>query len=144
VITCINDSIECEVPSHGAGQYQLAEDAIYDLGDGRTMTIYAGFEFDGASIPRMFWWLIGSPMSQQFWAASLFHDACYRTCLLPREAADVGLYELLKQSDVGWPRRITIYRQVRLWGWAAYKQSASALACVKITNRLDRHPEGTL
>lgn len=41
---------------------------------GFTLNIPKGFKWDGATIPRGFWWIIGGKGSPEFLIASLFHD----------------------------------------------------------------------
>lgn len=102
------------------GMACLDRDAIYGLGDGRILTVKCGFCFDGASIPKWLWSLIGSPRDPDLWAAALFHDAMYHSHYFTRAEADQALLDLLEQSGVSWLRRHTIYRAVRTFGWSSY------------------------
>lgn len=79
------------------GLIGLGEDFTYNtIG----VTIYTGFIFDGASIPRFFWRVIGSPFSPEFQKAALIHDYLYRTQILTRKAADKWLKYYLLESNV--------------------------------------------
>ena len=62
--------------------WTVAEDWLFSLpGDGRVYVIPRGFVFDGASIPRLFWWFL-SPVGILL-IPGLIHDWCYRfDCLL--------------------------------------------------------------
>ena len=68
-------------------QWELLEDWSYVLADGTVVTIKAGFIFDGASVPRIFWWFL-SPVDILLIPA-LMHDYGYEYGYLP---SDKGLY----------------------------------------------------
>jgi hypothetical protein len=76
---------------------------------------------DGASIPRIFWSIIGHPMGRYAQAAVL-HDYMYRLHLRPRKECDDIFYEamgVLKVAD--WKRNI-MYISLRLFGFVAYNR----------------------
>jgi len=95
-----------------------------------------GMRTDGASIPRFFWRVVGSPFTGKYRRAAIFHDAAYKGLLrvldstggeiherLSRVAAD-GLFLVLMQADgAGWWLSTTVYRAVRLCGGAAWKET---------------------
>jgi hypothetical protein len=97
---------------------------------GAEITVPAGFEFDLASVPRLFWWLIG-PFDLSI-AAPLVHDFLYRyrgappeDSIVPprtytRKEADVLFRAMMKEEGVWWWRRAAAYRAVRLFGGAAW------------------------
>lgn len=80
------------------------------------LEIDAGYEFDGASVPRPLWILKGfSPLDRSIIAA-LFHDfCCDRPDELDRVIADAVFVTLLKHSGVGCVRRWAMYKAVRMW-----------------------------
>ena len=41
-----------------------------------TFTIPKGYEFDGASIPRVFWRIVGANTDNRFIVAAMVHDFC--------------------------------------------------------------------
>ena len=47
---------------------QIAKSTTVELEIGR------GYTWDGASIPRQLWWLVGKPLDPRFALASLVHD----------------------------------------------------------------------
>ncbi len=55
--------------------YKLENDVTYSWGNEK-ITINKGYEFDGASVPRVLHWFIG-PMDPRVVASSLIHDAIY-------------------------------------------------------------------
>jgi len=86
-----------------------------------TITVPAGFVTDGASIPRVFWSIL-EPFGPYFEAA-LIHDFLYSPWnrRFTRRQADLIFKEAMFNSGLDWVRRETIYRAVRLGGWASFK-----------------------
>ena len=99
----------------------LLEDVVVES-LGYKITVKKGFDFDGASIPQSLWSVYGNPLSGKFRIAALVHDALYASTELPREVADAIFLDLMKQHDVGYLKRQTMYYAVRSAGWYAWKQ----------------------
>lgn len=79
-------------------RYELMEDWTCDLlGRGFTFIIPAGFIFDGASIPRLFWNML-SPSGYLF-LAGLLHDFIYKYRF-------AYVYSIIDSLDGGEPRTI--------------------------------------
>lgn len=78
----------------------------------------AGFESDGASLPRFFWRLIGHPFSMDYLREAILHDYFYRTQYIPRKKADKIFLELLKKKMPF--RCYVIYYALRAFGWIAW------------------------
>ena len=88
------------------------------------------FEFDLASIPRPFWWLV-APFELSI-AAPLLHDFLYRYAgdppagsIVPprsysRAQADLMFRDVMKQEGVWAWRRVAAYRAVRWFGSGAW------------------------
>ena len=74
------------------------------------------FNFDGASIPRIFW-IFWTPMNVKTLLAALVHDYIYRHHLTNRKVADEIFNEILLRSWVWFFKRNIYYVWVRLWGW---------------------------
>ena len=108
--------------------FQLTEPFRY-LSSIGTITIPKGFFTDGASVPRIFW-NIFSPWGSYF-SAALVHDYLYSkdsSDTFPvdeRLVADKIFKEAMFNAGVGWVTRETVYRAVRLGGWASYKKKFS-------------------
>ena len=108
--------------------FQLTEPFRY-LSSIGTITIPKGFFTDGASVPRIFW-NIFSPWGSYF-SAALVHDFLYSkdsSDTFPvddRLVADKIFKEAMFNAGVGWVTRETVYRAVRLGGWASYKKKFS-------------------
>lgn len=82
----------------------------------------AGSSYDGASIPRLFWSLIGHPLEEQFRWASFWHD---RLCeesqtWSGRRFADATLLVLLDRERVAYWRRTAMWVAVRLYAWVVW------------------------
>lgn len=81
-----------------------------------------GFEFDGASTPRVFH-IIGTPMWTDTIIGALFHDYLYRTQTLTRNQSDQCFNELMLLTKTRFIKRGLFYLWVRLWGWIAWQQN---------------------
>jgi hypothetical protein len=98
--------------------------------DGYTITVPQGFEFDLASVPRVFWWLI-APFELSI-SAPLIHDFLYQHRGQPpagtvnpsrtytRHQADLVFRDLMEQEGVPVWRRVAAYRSVQLFGWIVW------------------------
>ncbi len=98
----------------------LLEDVVVES-LGYRITVKAGFDFDGASIPQAFWSMYGNPLSGKFRIAALIHDALYASEYFPRELADAIFLDLMKQHEVVYIKRQTMYYAVRSAGWYVWR-----------------------
>ena len=76
-----------------------------------------GYIFDGASIPRCLWSLIGSPFEPDLMQAACVHDwYCEHTtgCYQSRVIGDAVFFYLLTRAGVPRWRRVLMYLGVRL------------------------------
>ena len=82
----------------------------------------AGNSWDGATIPRLFWGLIGKPLSPEFRWASFWHDRlCERAyCWSDRRLADAVLLALLDREYVAYWRRTAMWLAVRAYAWTVW------------------------
>ncbi len=107
--------------------WRLLQDLIFEAdvkGSGRRIVVPAGFDTDGASIPRVLWALL--PPTGSYMRAAAVHDFLCE-CLnkgLPhpfaptRAEADRQFLIAMKAIGVIWPVRLTLYLSVRafvLW-----------------------------
>jgi hypothetical protein len=88
---------------HGTGvrlferkMYRLIEDWPIRVSD-KTYTVRAGFEFDGASVPTVFKWLLSEAAIMSM--AALLHDWLYRTAIVSKEEADAKFRVVLREHD---------------------------------------------
>lgn len=87
--------------------------------------IKKGFEYDGASIPKIFWWLIGSPFSGKYRLAATVHDALYATQLLSKDKADDIFYNIMIEDGVSKWKALLMYSAVKAGGYFAYNDATS-------------------
>ena len=109
-------------------QLQRESDDIYTLLRDFTLitqkykiTVKAGFDFDGASIPKAFWSVIGSPFNGAYVPPAVIHDGLYASEALPREVCDEIFLELMKQFGVSYVKRYSMYWSVRAGGTLVWK-----------------------
>lgn len=100
---------------NGHAIYVTLTKIVFRYGKHR-LVIDAGYEFDGASIPQILWWIPGfSPVGLHLWAA-LAHDwICDHPDELDRVIGDAIFVSLLKHTGVRWYRRVPMYVAVRSW-----------------------------
>ena len=98
-------------------EVMLLADVIYTLPDGRQILIKKGFVFDGGSIPRFFWRVIGHPLDHEFIRAVLLHDGLYASELVSQDEADMAFLEFMQYyDDIGWIKRNAMYEGVQIGG----------------------------
>ena len=88
--------------------------------DGVNVWIPKGYWYNGASIPRPFWFIMGSPFDPIYWAAAGAHDWRYLTHTCTRLEADETLFQLCRQAGVGLWKSRTIWSAVRAAGYPAW------------------------
>ena len=78
-----------------------------------------GESWDGATIPRLLWRIIGKPLSQEFRWPSYWHDRLCENSRTwsERRLADAVLLVLLEKEKVGYVRRTAMWIAVRLYAW---------------------------
>jgi hypothetical protein len=93
------------------------DDCVYDL------EIKEGFEFDGATVPRVFWWIAGYPFQAPRVTAAVMHDWLYTTHVVERSVADKLFY--LAMRELGCTKHCADmdYLFVRLFGWIGWNNN---------------------
>lgn len=61
----------------GSRRKKLLADLVYEDARGRRWVVPAGSESDGASVPRLLWWLY-PPFGESYEPATWLHDELYR------------------------------------------------------------------
>lgn len=117
VVLCLEDDGTTVVRTLRSLYYQTA------LG---LVVVPENFRSDGASMPRLFWRLIGHPFQMQYLREAILHDWLYRTQPCSRALADRIFYELLAGKVKPWRRKL-IYLGLRLGGWVAWRQNRKEL-----------------
>jgi hypothetical protein len=91
------------------------------------------FWYNGASIPRPFWFIMGSPFHPVYWAGAAGHDEGYSSHRFPRPVMDEILIQLVEQSNrelkagLGGLRLHLIWSAVRVAGYPAWTNNAQDL-----------------
>lgn len=101
----------------------LLEDFTIDTIIGK-ITIKRGFIYDGASIPKIFWSVLGeSPFSGKIQPAAIVHDILYRTHYVKYLKANDVWNDLCKRNNVAIGKRITMTQVLNGFGWVAYNRN---------------------
>ncbi|MBQ6351764.1 MAG: DUF1353 domain-containing protein [Lentisphaeria bacterium] len=97
---------------------------------GKTVGVPRGFEFDGASVPRLFRPAVGSPLDPEMARAGCTHDFIYRTQPEGWTRAEADLMFLCFLLEDGLPVRkaLKAYLAVRAFGWVAWGDHRARLA----------------
>ena len=93
----------------------LLEDVVVES-LGYKIVVKAGFDFDGASIPKWLWSIYGSPLNGNYVVASLIHDGLYASQIVSKSLSDKIFLDLMKQSKVGYVKRTSMYLAVKMFG----------------------------
>lgn len=75
-----------------------------------------GYVTDGASIPRLFWSLIGHPFEGRFIRPALDHDIRCEFRVGPWRDVHRRFFATLKAEGIGWLRRSLMFLAVRFFG----------------------------
>ena len=103
----------------GKQAFEVTAPLVYNDGIVQ-LTVHQGFDFDGASVPRGLWSVIGSPMTDGYQRAGCLHDALYASQLFPRETCDWYFLEAMESDGVGYFKRYAMYWAVRAFGGSSY------------------------
>jgi len=82
----------------GKKGYYLEGDYTFQSHGGGVHTIPAGFWFNGASIPALFWQLTFSPFDPDIMPHALAHDWAYSSHVVDRWTADETLWRGLRKD----------------------------------------------
>jgi hypothetical protein len=105
-------------PLPGEGKYRLNKSVIVE-----GVLISAPFKWDGASISRFFWRVVGSPFQPKFMVPSMVHDKIYgdgEDSGFTRKEADELFKKLLMANGVKKALAETMYTGVRIGGRSHY------------------------
>ena len=107
----------------GPNRVRVAETIRYDVsqypGCLQWLEVPADYTFDGASIPRLLWSLIGSPFEPDYLKAACFHDwQCeHAVRYTQRTIGDEVFLQLLTDAGVPYWRRAIMFVGVRIYSW---------------------------
>ena len=91
---------------------------------GYRIRVIKGFDFDGASIPSSLWSLYGNPLSGKFRIAALVHDVLYASQKVSKSVSDKIFLDIMKQSNVGYIKRTSMYLAVKVFGGKNWKEAS--------------------
>jgi hypothetical protein len=86
------------------------------------ITVPAGFIWDSASVPRIFWNII--PPWGSWASGALVHDYLYKHHPFERYKADAVFFGLMIRDNVVRWRAVTMWAAVRCFGWYAWSRRA--------------------
>jgi hypothetical protein len=113
------------------GKYELEQTFHFSFSKYNHAAVHTGFYTDGASIPRIFWTIIGDPFQKRVIRPALGHDYLYwsgkamdgRNGIpekITRKQADRAFYEGLRNEGMRKSKALAMYWGVRLGGWRAW------------------------
>lgn len=104
--------------------WTLVEDWDSPPLDGFFLRFLKGYQTDGASIPRIAWTLIGSPMDVPLLGPALCHDGLYSSQLTPdHSTADWKLLQYMQMTgQINWVKRNAVWSAVRSFGWVVWNR----------------------
>ena len=96
---------------------------------GKTFVVPKGFEFDGASVPRIFRVSVCAPLDPEAARGSCAHDWIYRTQPKgwSRALADLMFLCFLIEDGLPVHRALKAYIGVRIGGWIAWRENRRLL-----------------
>jgi hypothetical protein len=100
----------------------LKSEFLFTEQAGREWKARKGLHWDGASIPRVLWSLVGSPKTGCYRWASIVHDEVYRNRGeyvgrgVSRKDADEMFYKACRAKGVGRAKAATMYYALRWFG----------------------------
>lgn len=96
---------------------KLLEDFTYVDRAGFAWRVPAGYETDGASIPRLFWRVVGNPMQGHYRRAAIIHDFyCDERRTRPFWRVHYVFWEAMRTCGVGRFRAWVMWFAVRTFG----------------------------
>jgi len=107
------------------GRFKLLSSIHYEFED-KIITIHEGFIYDGASIPKSLWSIIGCPMDYAY--ESCLHDALYASCIYNRKDSDKMFHSALIANGHDYFTAKTLYLGVRVGGELFYGKKSKSEA----------------
>ena len=124
------DLPEMHPPAGDNTEWTVDQEWVSPPLNGKVIRIKPPYTTDGASIPRIAWTLIGSPMDVPLLGPALCHDALYSAELVPdHSAADWMFLQFMQMAGIGWIKRNLVWSAVRTFGWTVWnKHTAKSIA----------------
>lgn len=124
-----SSDLQVRFPDPRKNELVLDEVLTFEDNTGRVWTAQPGQCSDGASIPRLFWSLLGHPLHGPFRRGAILHDAYYRNQPYGRTRAEIDrlLYDCLIADGAGQVRARLVYTAVYTCGWWAWRRNRKQL-----------------
>lgn len=106
------------------GYWKLQDNFSYE-NDCINVTVKSGFTTDGASIPKIFWSIIGNPLENDLLKPAIIHDGLYTLMKISRLECDKMLKDMLLFNGVSKIKAFFIYYAVRLFGGSHWKSDTT-------------------
>jgi hypothetical protein len=117
------------------GFWKLQDDFSYE-NDSIQVTVKSDFTTDGASIPKVFWSVVGNPLENDLLKPAIIHDGLYILMQLKRLECDKLLKEMLLFNGTSKAKVYFIYYAVRLLGGSHWKKDTTdIMKFVEINNK---------
>ena len=124
--------INVEADQFRPGLLCLIEDTWCVI-NGNYYELKTGFYFDGMSMPRFLWSIMGHPFSIDMIIQVLWHDVFFGTHFFEQSKCDelLELMSVQRNLDweehkidcrISWTKRKLIHAGLRTFGWIAYKR----------------------
>ncbi|WP_323801519.1 DUF1353 domain-containing protein [Parasphingorhabdus sp.] len=97
-------------------KFKLTDDFIYHDPSNMQWTAPSGAIVDGASIPRLFWSVIGNPFGGRYWKASVIHDHYCDAKTRSDKATHRSFYYAMLADGVPVAKADLMYWAVRTFG----------------------------
>lgn len=98
-------------------------------GANNIIEIPKGFICDGASIPKIFWSVVGNPLGK-YAPAAVIHDFLYRYQIRSRKESDEIFYEAMQVLKVPFWKRWIMYHAVRTCAWRVWNKRKRELESI--------------
>lgn len=91
--------------------------------NGRELIVPAGFQCDGASVPRFLWSSVSPAIDPRTLRAAICHDYLYRNAPAgwTRKDADELFYDFIRADGLSWWSSQKAYWGVRLFGGSSWQ-----------------------
>lgn len=106
-----------------SGDIITLEQDLRVVWQGRVIFIRAGFESDGASVPRFLWGKISPAIDPRTLRGAIAHDYLYRYTPAgwTRKEADQMFYDIIRQDGLEPLAALAAYIGVRLFGKSSWR-----------------------
>lgn len=111
-----------KITSISAREKKLIEDYCCVLPDESILVAHKGVTYDGASIPKAFWSVIGSPFTGRYQRAAFLHDMMYAAELYSRKKCDEIFLDIMKLHGCSWLKRNIIWCAVAAFGRSVWNK----------------------